>query len=57
MQVVKDETYGAQDETVKGGWNGMVGELVRRVRNYKYCPLNLFIILKNHLKILLKLQW
>ena len=28
---MNDNTYGVQDENVEGGWNGMVGELVRRV--------------------------
>jgi hypothetical protein len=29
---VKDGNYGAENPDVKGGWDGMVGELVRKVR-------------------------
>jgi hypothetical protein len=28
---VKDGNYGAENPDVKGGWDGMVGELVRKV--------------------------
>jgi hypothetical protein len=28
--LVKDGKYGAENQEVKGGWDGMVGELVRR---------------------------
>jgi hypothetical protein len=28
---VKDGNYGAENHDVKGGWDGMVGELVRQV--------------------------
>ncbi|CAD7083213.1 unnamed protein product [Hermetia illucens] len=30
IRIVKDGTYGAENPNVKGGWDGMVGELVRR---------------------------
>lgn len=32
MRIVKDGNYGAENPEVKGGWDGIVGELVRRVR-------------------------
>lgn len=39
MRIVKDGQYGAENHDVKGGWDGMVGELVRQVSatfsNYK----------------------
>jgi glutamate receptor 3/ionotropic glutamate receptor len=28
---VKDGNYGAENPDVKGGWDGMVGELIRKV--------------------------
>lgn len=28
---MKDGAYGAENPDVKGGWDGMVGELVRKV--------------------------
>lgn len=31
MRIVKDGQYGAENPEVKGGWDGMVGELVRQV--------------------------
>ena len=31
MEVVKDATFGKRNE--KGEWNGIIGELVARVRN------------------------
>lgn len=31
MRIVKDGNYGAENPEVKGGWDGIVGELVRRV--------------------------
>lgn len=34
LNIVKDGNYGAENES--GGWNGMVGELVRRV-SVTYC--------------------
>ena len=30
---MKDGQYGAENPDVKGGWDGMVGELVRKVSN------------------------
>ncbi|XP_018787387.1 PREDICTED: glutamate receptor 1 isoform X1 [Bactrocera latifrons] len=30
LRLVKDGTYGSENPTVRGGWDGMVGELVRR---------------------------
>jgi hypothetical protein len=32
---VKDGNYGAENPDVKGGWDGMVGELVRKVHVFK----------------------
>lgn len=32
LRIVKDGQYGAENPDVKGGWDGMVGELVRKVR-------------------------
>lgn len=31
LRIVKDGKYGAENNEVKGGWDGMVGELVRNV--------------------------
>lgn len=31
VRIVKDGNYGAENPDVKGGWDGMVGELVRQV--------------------------
>ena len=28
---MKDKKYGSMDKNVPGGWNGMIGELVRKV--------------------------
>lgn len=40
IRIVKDGNYGAENPNVKGGWDGMVGELVRQVSalnsNYNY---------------------
>lgn len=36
IQIVKDGNYGSENPDVKGGWDGMVGELVRRVGYIKY---------------------
>lgn len=33
LKIVKDGAYGAENDKAKGGWDGMVGELVRKVRN------------------------
>lgn len=34
LKLVKDGSYGAENPNVKGGWDGMVGELVRRVCSF-----------------------
>jgi hypothetical protein len=34
---VKDGNYGAENPDVKGGWDGMVGELVRKVLVILHC--------------------
>lgn len=31
LRIVKDGQYGAENPDVKGGWDGMVGELIRKV--------------------------
>lgn len=31
LKIVRDGNYGSENPDVKGGWDGMVGELVRRV--------------------------
>jgi ionotropic glutamate receptor len=31
IQIVKDEKYGSENSAVPGGWDGMVGELIRKV--------------------------
>jgi hypothetical protein len=37
LSIVKDGNYGAENSEVKGGWDGMVGELVRKVLIIIYC--------------------
>jgi len=32
MRLVHDGSYGAENQFAPGGWDGMVGELVRKVR-------------------------
>ena len=34
IEIVKDKTFGKKNE--KGEWNGIIGELVNRVRNHLY---------------------
>ncbi|XP_047476001.1 glutamate receptor 1-like [Penaeus chinensis] len=41
LHIVKDNTYGALDETQEGGWDGMVGELVRREADIAIAPLTI----------------
>lgn len=36
LRPVRDQRYGAKNSNEVGGWDGMVGELVRRVRFYQY---------------------
>lgn len=31
LRIVKDGKYGSENPDVKGGWDGMVGELIRKV--------------------------
>jgi len=33
LRLVKDGNYGSENPAVQGGWDGMVGELVRKVRH------------------------
>jgi Ligated ion channel L-glutamate- and glycine-binding site. len=37
LSIVKDGNYGAENSEVKGGWDGMVGELVRKVLVLNHC--------------------
>ena len=37
LSIVKDGKYGAENPDVKGGWDGMVGELVRKVLVLSRC--------------------
>lgn len=37
LSIVKDGNYGAENPDVKGGWDGMVGELVRKVLVFIHC--------------------
>jgi hypothetical protein len=37
LSIVKDGSYGAENPDVKGGWDGMVGELVRKVLVFILC--------------------
>lgn len=39
IRPVRDQKYGAKNSNEIGGWDGMVGELVRRVRLYSYLSL------------------
>lgn len=39
LRIVRDGKYGAENPEVKGGWDGMVGELVRQV---SYTNLKIF---------------
>lgn len=32
LKLVNDSKYGGQDKNAPSGWNGMVGELIRKVR-------------------------
>lgn len=31
LRTVKDRKYGMENHEVKGGWDGMIGEIVRKV--------------------------
>jgi hypothetical protein len=37
LSIVKDGNYGAENPDVKGGWDGMVGELIRKVLIFIHC--------------------
>lgn len=34
LKIVRDGSYGTENPDIKGGWDGMVGELVRRVSKF-----------------------
>lgn len=40
---MKDGNYGAENPDVKGGWDGMVGELIRKVSTYTQTKMCSFI--------------
>lgn len=58
LRIVRDGKYGAENPEVKGGWDGMVGELVRQVSytNLKIfastTTLSIFILLKKLISII-----
>ena len=37
LSIVKDGNYGAENPEVNGGWDGMVGELIRKVLVFIHC--------------------
>ncbi|XP_071445924.1 glutamate receptor 1-like isoform X2 [Hetaerina americana] len=39
LRIVKDGSYGAENPDVKGGWDGMVGELVRKEADMAVAPM------------------
>jgi hypothetical protein len=42
IQLVKDGGYGAENPKSPGGWDGMVGELVRKVILTLYCTIRIY---------------
>ncbi|KAK9710764.1 Receptor family ligand binding region [Popillia japonica] len=41
IRIVKDGSYGAENPEVKGGWDGMVGELVRQEADVAIAPMTI----------------
>ncbi|XP_050512896.1 glutamate receptor 1 [Diabrotica virgifera virgifera] len=41
LRIVKDGKYGAENHEVKGGWDGMVGELVRQEADMAIAPMTI----------------
>ncbi|CAH1170158.1 unnamed protein product [Phaedon cochleariae] len=41
LRIVKDGQYGAENHEVKGGWDGMVGELVRQEADMAIAPMTI----------------
>ncbi|XP_066994946.2 glutamate receptor 1-like [Anabrus simplex] len=41
LRIVKDGGYGAENPDVKGGWDGMVGELVRKEADIAIAPMTI----------------
>ncbi|ERL85395.1 hypothetical protein D910_02815 [Dendroctonus ponderosae] len=41
LRIVKDGKYGAENNEVKGGWDGMVGELVRNEADLTIAPITI----------------
>ncbi|KAL1517035.1 hypothetical protein ABEB36_000854 [Hypothenemus hampei] len=41
LRIVKDGKYGAENHEVKGGWDGMVGELVRNEADLAIAPITI----------------
>lgn len=52
IQIVKDGKYGAENPNEIGGWDGMVGELVRRVSTYGLRFINImYVVVKTNDRI------
>lgn len=51
IRIVKDGQYGAENPEVKGGWDGMVGELIRKVYVYNHYKLHKIRISREHIDI------
>ncbi|EAA11672.5 AGAP006027-PA [Anopheles gambiae str. PEST] len=41
LRIVKDGQYGSENPDVKGGWDGMVGELVRKEADFAIAPMTI----------------
>ncbi|XP_039287193.1 glutamate receptor 1-like isoform X1 [Nilaparvata lugens] len=41
LRIVKDGQYGAENSDVKGGWDGMVGELIRKEADMAIAPMTI----------------
>ncbi|XP_011495765.1 PREDICTED: glutamate receptor 1 isoform X3 [Ceratosolen solmsi marchali] len=41
IQIVKDGKYGSENPTVPGGWDGMVGELIRKEADIAIAPMTI----------------
>ncbi|XP_046678070.1 glutamate receptor 1-like isoform X1 [Homalodisca vitripennis] len=41
LRIVKDGQYGAENPEVKGGWDGMVGELIRKEADMAIAPMTI----------------
>lgn len=43
LRTVKDRKYGTVNNEVKGGWDGMVGEIIRKVRKIRLLTMFVFL--------------